>query len=262
MAGSPIDVTIPDDSAMLPGQSFTKTWKIQNIGVCTWSKAYSARFFYGAQMNAPEQVPLVKEVPPGESVEIEIDMVAPSTPGSYQGNWKLANSKGQFFGIGPNGDSPFWVRIKVVPAQDTATPAIAATNTPESSITPPPTLTPTPLVKASGTLKLALNSELDLDSGTIAPASGADLAYRKESGFHDLLPVNGAEMGVYGNSEPLFSACLAAAMSTASIALESLSPGVYLCFHSDSGYYGWLRYNELEAISESADLDFKTWAAP
>ena len=263
VAGSPIDVSIPDDTTMRPGPTFTKIWRLQNAGVCTWTKAYSARFFYGAQMNSPDQVSLISEVLPGNSVEIAVDMVAPATPGAYQGNWKLANDKGQFFGIGPNGDSPFWVRIQVAPAQTTATPSVTVTSTFAPLATSTPTLTPTPLVQASGTVKLGVNSDLDLDSGAITPASGADLGYRKDAGgFHNLVPLNGAELGVYGNSEPLPAACQAAAMSTAPITLESLSAGVYLCSHSDAGHFGWVRYNGLNNSDESANLDFRTWAAP
>ena len=263
MAGSPIDVSIPDDTTMRPGQTFTKIWRLQNIGVCTWTKAYSARFFYGAQMSSPDQVSLIGEVFPGDLVEIAVDMVAPATPGAYQGNWKLANDKGQFFGIGPNGDSPFWVRIQVVPAQITSTPSVTVTATFAPLASPTPTLTPTPLVQAFGTVKLGVNSDLDLDSGAISPASGADLGCRKDAGgFHNLLPLNEAELGVYGNSEPLPVACQAAAMSTAPITLESLSSGVYLCSYSDTGHFGWIRYNGLNSSDESANLDFRTWAAP
>src|SRR5215510_8169420 len=30
-----VDVNIPDNTVMTPGQDFTKTWKIKNIGSCT-----------------------------------------------------------------------------------------------------------------------------------------------------------------------------------------------------------------------------------
>ena len=206
---------------------------------------------------------MINEVFPGDLVEIAVDMAAPTTPGIYQGNWKLANEKGQFFGIGPNGDSPFWVRIQVVPAQTTSTPSVTVTTTFAPPATSSPTITPTPLVQAFGTLKLGVNSDLDLDSGAITPVSGADLGHRKDAGgFHNLLPLNEAKLGVYGNSEPLPAACQAAAMSTAPITLESLSSGVYLCSHSDAGHFGWIRYNGLDSGNESANLDFRTWAAP
>jgi hypothetical protein len=262
MAGNPIDVTIPDDSVMYPGQPFTKIWRLQNIGICIWNKEYLARFFYGSQMSAPDQAVLIREVLPGESIEIAMDMIAPDTPGTYQGNWKLTNDKGQFFGIGPSGDSPFWVRIQVEPTQTTSTAIASLTITPPPSATPTLTLTPTPQVQASGTLKLVLDSNVDLDNGAINPLSGADLSYRKDLAFHILLPLNEAKFGVYGNTEPIPSACQSAAMSTATITLESLSPGVYLCTQSESGRFGWIRYNGIDSSSESATLDFNTWVTP
>jgi hypothetical protein len=58
-AGVPIDVTIPDDSAMDPGENFTKVWRLQNVGACTWTIEYSVQFFSGERMDAPENVPLL-----------------------------------------------------------------------------------------------------------------------------------------------------------------------------------------------------------
>ena len=46
------DVTIPDGTVMAPGQSFTKTWKLKNIGTTSWSN-YNLKFFDGEQMDAP-----------------------------------------------------------------------------------------------------------------------------------------------------------------------------------------------------------------
>src|SRR5690349_12154805 len=31
------DVTIPDGTIFSPGAQFTKTWRLQNIGTCTWT---------------------------------------------------------------------------------------------------------------------------------------------------------------------------------------------------------------------------------
>src|SRR5215212_8257671 len=43
------DVNIPDGSQIAPGASFTKTWRLRNAGVCTWS-GYSAIFDSGDLM--------------------------------------------------------------------------------------------------------------------------------------------------------------------------------------------------------------------
>ena len=87
-------------------------------------------------------------------MEISVDMVGPAKAGTFQSNWKLRNAGGVLFGIGPNGDAPFWVRIVVVQKETrtpTATPTITLTitATPEPSVeataeaTFTPSLTPT-----------------------------------------------------------------------------------------------------------------------
>src|SRR4030042_5530492 len=96
-AGNPIDITIPDDTLIAPGQSIIKTWKLVNSGSCTWTASYSARFFYGDRMDAPESVSLQETILPSQSVEISIEMVAPLPAGMYQGKCKLSNPSGVLF---------------------------------------------------------------------------------------------------------------------------------------------------------------------
>lgn len=263
-AGNPIDITIPDDTAMQPGQVFTKIWRLQNVGSCTWTTEYGARFFYGAQMSAPQAVQLKGEVRPGSEIEIAVDMTAPQTPGVHQGNWKLYNASGQLFGIGPNGDAPFWVRI-VVQQPPTATPTQTSTPTsvPTSTASPThtPTVTPTPLVQSSGALTPKPGETIDLDTGELNAGSNADLLYQIEiGGLHQLLPQGSALLGVFGSTEPGLPQCQAATKSTAPLALESLSPGTYLCYQTDQSLLGWLRYNSLNVADSSAGFDYRTWA--
>src|SRR5512143_426233 len=44
------DVTIPDGTQIQPGATFTKTWRLKNIGYCTWTTAYSMVYDSGTQM--------------------------------------------------------------------------------------------------------------------------------------------------------------------------------------------------------------------
>jgi hypothetical protein len=108
------DVTVPDNTKFAPGETFTKEWEIKNIGVCIWNSAYQAFFHSGEKMGAPDSVQITTgTVAPGQSVIISVDMKAPTTPGTYQGFWKLRNPDGVVFGIGASGTSAFWVKIKV-----------------------------------------------------------------------------------------------------------------------------------------------------
>ncbi len=119
--GVPIDVTVPDDTEFEPGENFTKTWRLQNNGTCTWTKDYSLAVFSGEAMDAPDSVPMPSNVAPGQSVDISVDLTAPDSAGTYQGNWKLRNEDDAWFGIGPGGSSPFWVRIVVTGSAVTPT---------------------------------------------------------------------------------------------------------------------------------------------
>ncbi len=40
-AGTPLDLTIPDDTQLAPGEPFTKEWGVVNVGSCTWTREYS-----------------------------------------------------------------------------------------------------------------------------------------------------------------------------------------------------------------------------
>ncbi len=93
------DVTIPDGTEMSAGEAFTKTWRLKNVGTCTWTTSYAVVFVSGEQMGAAGEINLSKKVPPGESVDITIDMTAPGAAGDYRGNWKLRSSDGVVFGL-------------------------------------------------------------------------------------------------------------------------------------------------------------------
>src|SRR5512137_56614 len=107
------DVTIPDGTSMAPGASFLKTWRLKNVGTCTWSTSYAAVFASGDQMGAPAVVNMPSSVAPGGTVDINVNMAAPSSPGHYRGNWKLRNATGGLFGVGASGNAIFWVDIFV-----------------------------------------------------------------------------------------------------------------------------------------------------
>ena len=55
------------------------------------------RFFGGEQMGAPNDLNLLKEVKPGESVEILFKMIAPDTKKNTETVWVLTNAEGQNF---------------------------------------------------------------------------------------------------------------------------------------------------------------------
>jgi Ig-like domain from next to BRCA1 gene len=116
------DVSVPDGTTFAPNFSFAKTWRLQNVGTCTWTTAYSLVFVSGDRMSAPSPVFLPQTVVPNQTVDVGVNLVSPPTAGEYRGYWELADPSGAVFGIGTNANSPFYVDIIV---SGTSTPATA-----------------------------------------------------------------------------------------------------------------------------------------
>ncbi len=251
--GVPIDITIPDDTLMEPGKNFTKIWRLRNIGTCTWTRSYTAAFFSGDQMGAPVAVAMAGDVAPGQSVDITIDMVAPQEAGKFQGNWKLRNATNVLFGIGPNGSSPFWVRIKV---EHTPTP----TSTPIIP-TPTSTATATPIVEISGKAILVVNDELDLDTNQVNSGGGEDVKYVLSAGDqHTLSPLGSTILGVFGQVQPKLADCYTVNMDGSAVNLDTLPPGNYLCYQTGAGRPGWVRVDEINTEDDTLTLNILTWS--
>ncbi len=130
------DVSIPDMSPIAPDTGFTKTWKLKNIGSTTWTTAYSlVHVSSNDGIKSPASVPLPKEVPPGESVEISVDMTSSTNTGTYTSYWKLSNASGTMFNTRPSTNGTIYVQIKVTASGEseaTSTPG----GTPEATSTP------------------------------------------------------------------------------------------------------------------------------
>jgi polar amino acid transport system substrate-binding protein len=114
---------------MQPGQRFTKGWRFRNSGNCNWAASFFLGFVFGnvpgAQMGGqPTQVGAV--IAPGQTVDINVNLIAPNQPGTYQGFWQMNDTNGVPFG------ERVWVGITV---PGPATPTPAPTNTPVPGIT-------------------------------------------------------------------------------------------------------------------------------
>ena len=113
------DVTVPDGAKYEPGATFKKTWRLKNIGTCTWTTSYSLVFDSGEQMGAPASIKFPSEVKPGETIDINVDMTAPTAAGHYIGYWKFKNASGVLFGIGYAANRSWWVEINVTSSAPT-----------------------------------------------------------------------------------------------------------------------------------------------
>lgn len=116
------DVTIPDGTIFEPGETFTKTWRLKNVGSCAWTSGYDIVFSGGDAMDAPASVQLTTgTVNPEQNVDISVDLTAPSSSGTYRGNWQLRDPSNVLFGVTNSSSGLFWVEIEV----------FVPTNTPE-----------------------------------------------------------------------------------------------------------------------------------
>lgn len=121
------DITVPDGTTFAPGATFAKTWRLKNVGSCTWTTSYSLIFDSGEQMGGPSSAAMPTNVAPGQTVDITINLTAPATAGTYRGYWKFKNASGVPFGIGSGGTKSWWVEIKVSGSATPGTPATPVT---------------------------------------------------------------------------------------------------------------------------------------
>jgi hypothetical protein len=145
------DVTIPDNTSVVPGSSFVKTWRLRNDGTCTWgSNGYAVHallFVGGNRLGGPASVPLPPVVRPGDTVDVSVNLLAPIAAGIYKSEWMLANDNGAPIGVGRDGATPLYAQI-VVGA------------------------TPTPIVDGSCSYRATFVADITIpDNTVIAPGS-------------------------------------------------------------------------------------------
>ncbi len=92
------DVTIPDNTQMTPGQTFTKTWRVQNTGTCPIPAGFVFENSGGDAMGG-EPLTLIEPIGADDIADLSIKMTAPTgQTGTVQGNWRMTDANGQFFG--------------------------------------------------------------------------------------------------------------------------------------------------------------------
>jgi len=140
------DITFPDNTKVLPGQTMVKTWKVQNTGSCAWNTSYAVVFLDGTQMGGVS-TNITAPVNPGYQINVSVTLTAPTTTGTYTGRWILANANGADFGS--------WLSITIIVSNDA------------------PTLTPTTGPTATGTIytRTPTTAKTSTPTRTSAPAT-------------------------------------------------------------------------------------------
>jgi hypothetical protein len=109
--------SVPDDTLLAPGRSFSKVWRLQNTGATTWEEGYQFVLVGGQSLGAPHRLS-APHCRPGQMVDLTVAFVTPPEAGQYLSTWSLADAHGAPFG------EPVWTRIQV--AAPIAAPAPAA----------------------------------------------------------------------------------------------------------------------------------------
>ncbi len=91
------DVTVPDGTVVAPGQTFVKTWALENTGTCQWTTTDNLALVNGAPMGA-SQTALAANVGVGQTANLSVNLTAPVTPGNYTATWRLKDAAGNYFG--------------------------------------------------------------------------------------------------------------------------------------------------------------------
>jgi Ig-like domain from next to BRCA1 gene len=137
------DVTIPDYTEITSGETFTKTWMLQNTGTCAWTETYTLDYISGSSMSGVSTF-IGQSVVSGETVEVSVELTAPTTAGTYTGYWQLSNDAGTSFG------ASFFVLI-LVPDTVTSTPTLTSEYTATATDTISSTSTPTATTAVTST---------------------------------------------------------------------------------------------------------------
>lgn len=106
-----IDEASQESHIVPPNTTFTKTWRILNIGHQAWPPGCCLRFIGGSQMTTRDRV-MVDALEPSSATEVTLELNSPEEVGSYKGEWRMSTITGTFFG------DYLWVTLNVCSAED------------------------------------------------------------------------------------------------------------------------------------------------
>jgi serine/threonine protein kinase len=99
--------TMPNDGELCPGELFTASWQIRNVGLCPWPEDSRLVFVTGEPMGGQEHT--IDELPAfTEMVTVSVPLVAPERVDNYEGEWQIQDIDGNPI------SEEFYVSIRVV----------------------------------------------------------------------------------------------------------------------------------------------------
>ena len=127
-----VNETYPDNSILKPGESFTKVFELRNTGNVVWTTGYKLvrdeTNPVGETLGSQTEMSFTQDTVPGETLSLQIPLVAPNKPGIYTVNWTLRDANGEILPIGAA--QRIWVTIQVCPAGQDCSPPTAGVGNP------------------------------------------------------------------------------------------------------------------------------------
>lgn len=93
------DVSYGDGAAVAAGSTITKTWRVENVGTCTWTTDYKL-VPVALGVEEVDVQPLPRPIVPGAIAELSATITVPTRTGTYTAEWLIQNERGQSFGLG------------------------------------------------------------------------------------------------------------------------------------------------------------------
>lgn len=100
------DITIEDNTIVLPNSSIDKQWLVQNTGTCNWDSTYRLKWIGGDPLNAAQEQTLYP-ARAGTQAVLRIVFLAPGIPGTYESSWQAISPDGNLFG------DPIYIKVAV-----------------------------------------------------------------------------------------------------------------------------------------------------
>lgn len=92
-----VDVNVPDNTIMSPGQDFIKTWRVKNTGACPWGAGYVLAYAGYTNQMSGQFIAMTEVIQPGQEVEVSVQFKAPDAAGEYLSAWTMRNPQGITF---------------------------------------------------------------------------------------------------------------------------------------------------------------------
>lgn len=106
------DVTVPDGTIFMSGDTFEKAWELKNNGMVIWKNRFLKEINPDCGLTPESSLISIPKTKPGESVVVKIKFKTPaSDAGTYLSYWKMVDSSGNYSFTWKRG---VWCKVKVV----------------------------------------------------------------------------------------------------------------------------------------------------